>query len=88
MLPYFLPEIVPLVLEPAVYRFGFDENDIQGNVRGIIEAQFLSMRLHSEWIQEQPEEIYATGGASANKEILQIYLMLRFTNLKLLIPQH
>jgi len=72
MLPYFLPEIVPLVLEPTVYRFGFDENDIEGNVRGIIEAQFLSMRLHSEWIQEQTEEIYATGGASANKEILQI----------------
>lgn len=72
MLPYFLPEIVPLVLEPIVYRFGFDENDMQGNVRGIIEAQFLSMRLHSEWIQEQKEEIYATGGASANKEILQI----------------
>jgi xylulokinase len=72
MLPYFFPEIVPLVLEPSVYRFGFDENDIQGNVRGIIEAQFLSMRLHSEWIQEQTEEIYATGGASANKEILQI----------------
>jgi len=72
MLPYFLPEIVPLVLEPNVYRFGFDESDILGNVRGIIEAQFLSMRLHSEWIQEQSEEIYATGGASANKEILQI----------------
>jgi len=72
MLPYFFPEIVPQVLEPCVYRFGFDENDIKGNVRGIIEAQFLSMRLHSEWIGEKPEEIYATGGASANKDILQV----------------
>ena len=72
MLPYFFPEIVPLVLEPKVYRFGLDEDDIEGNVRAIIEAQFLSMRLHSEWISEKPKEIYATGGASANKDILQV----------------
>ncbi|MFX0017293.1 MAG: xylulokinase [Promethearchaeota archaeon] len=72
MLPYFFPEIVPFVLEPKIFRFGFDENDLEGNVRAIIEAQFLSMRLHSEWINERPKEIYATGGASANKEILQV----------------
>jgi xylulokinase len=72
ILPYFYPEIVPLVLEPKVYRFGLEENDLEGNVRAIIECQFLSMRLHSEWMIEKPEEIYATGGASANKEILQV----------------
>jgi xylulokinase len=72
MLPYFFPEIVPFVLNPQVYRFGFDEDDQKGNVRAIIEAQFLSMKLHSEWIREEPEEIYATGGASTNLEILQI----------------
>jgi len=72
MLPYFLPEIVPSVLKPKVYRFGFDENDVEANVRAIIEAQFLSMRLHSEWIEEKPELIYATGGGSSNKEILQV----------------
>ncbi len=72
MLPYFFPEIVPLVLEPRVYRFGFDENDLEGNVRAIIEAQFLSMRLHSKWIGEKPNEIFATGGASENREILKI----------------
>ena len=72
MLPYFFPEIVPQVLEPEVYRFGFDENDIDGNVRGIIEAQFLSMRLHSKWIGEEPKEIYVTGGGSTNKDILQV----------------
>lgn len=71
MLPYVFPEIVPLVLEPRVYRFGFDEDDIAGNVRGIIEAQFLSIRLHSKWITEELDEIYATGGASENKEIIQ-----------------
>ena len=72
MLPYFYPEIVPLVLNPRVSRFGFDEENVEGNVKAIIEAQFLSMRLHSRWMGSIPLEIHATGGASANQEILQI----------------
>ena len=72
MLPYFFPEIVPIVSKPKVYRFGFDGKDLEGNVRAVIEAQFLSMKIHSEWTQEPPEEIYATGGASTNIEILKI----------------
>ena len=72
MLPYFFPEIVPLVLKPKVHRFGFDNTDLEGNVRAVIEAQFLSMKIHSEWTQETPEEIYATGGASINVEMLKI----------------
>ncbi len=72
MLPYFFPEIVPLVPKPKVYRFGFDDKDLEGNVRAVIEAQFLSMKIHSEWTQEPPDEIYATGGASTNSEILKI----------------
>lgn len=72
MLPYFFPEIVPLILKPKVYRFGFGEDDCKGNVRGIIEAQFLSIRLHSKWIKESPKIIHATGGGAANREILQV----------------
>jgi len=72
MLPYFFPEIVPHVSKPKVYRFGFNDKDLEGNVRAVIEAQFLSMKIHSEWTQEPPEEIYATGGASTNLEILKI----------------
>jgi xylulokinase len=72
ILPYFLPEIVPMVLKPKVFRYNLNENDMEGNVRAIIEAQFLTMRLHSSWIGEKPKEIYATAGASANEEILQI----------------
>ncbi len=83
MLPYVFPEIVPLVLEPSIHRFGFDEYDIEGNVRAIIEAQFLSMRLHSEWIEEKPKEIYATGGASKNREILQIAANIFNTNIRI-----
>jgi xylulokinase len=82
MLPYFFPEIVPLVLKPEVYRFGFSEDDSEGNVRAIIEAQFLSMRLHSEWVREEPEEIYATGGASTNIEILEIAANIFNTNIR------
>ena len=72
MLPYFYPEIVPLVLNPKVYRFGLEEDDMNGNVRAIVEAQFLSMRLHSRWTGEGPLQIHATGGASLNKDILQV----------------
>jgi xylulokinase len=45
---------------------------MKGNVRAIIESQLLSMRLHSAWIKNRPKIITATGGASVNKEILQI----------------
>ena len=72
MLPYFFPEIVPLVLNPKVYRFGFNENEPEINVRAIVEAQFLSMKLHSRWIGEKATKIYATGGASTNTEIMQV----------------
>jgi len=72
ILPYFQPEIVPLVLQSGVRRFSLEENDEEGNVRAIVESQFLSMRLHSEWIGEAPKEIYATGGGSINRDILQV----------------
>ncbi|MFX0035373.1 MAG: xylulokinase [Candidatus Hermodarchaeota archaeon] len=72
MLPYFFPEIVPQVLKPKVFRFGFDENDKEGNVRAIIESQLISIRLHSQWTREKPEIIYVTGGGSKNEAILQI----------------
>jgi xylulokinase len=83
ILPYFYPEIVPLVLEPKVYRFGMEETDLEGNIRAIIECQFLSMRLHSGWIKEKPEEIYATGGASVNKDILQVAADIFNTKLRM-----
>jgi xylulokinase len=72
MLPYFEPEIVPNVLEPGVRRFDLAEDDVEGNCRAVVEAQMLSMRLHSRWMDVEPLGIYATGGASANREILQV----------------
>jgi len=72
MLPYFEPEIVPKVLTPGVRRILLDETDAAGNCRGVVEAQMMSMRIHSQWMGEPPTQIYATGGASANPQILQI----------------
>jgi len=82
MLPYFYPEIVPFVPKPEVHRFGFNDNDLEGNVRAVVEAQFLSMKIHSEWIQETPDEIYATGGASTNLEMLKIAANIFNTNIR------
>ena len=72
MLPYFEPEIVPRVLRPGVRRLGLDEGDVAGNCRAVVESQMLSMRIHSAWMKVAAERIHATGGASANREILQV----------------
>jgi xylulokinase len=73
MLPYFEPEIVPHVLNAGVRRIGgLTEDDGPANCRAVVEAQMLSMRIHSEWMGERPSRIYATGGASANQTILQV----------------
>jgi xylulokinase len=72
MLPYFEPEIVPKVLKPGVRRFGLDEDDVSGNCRAVVEAQMTSMNVHSEWMGIKPEKIYATGGASKDKAVLQV----------------
>lgn len=72
MLPYFEPEIVPNVLKPGVRRFDLDESDADANCRAVVEAQMLSMKIHSRWMGVTPRTICATGGASANREILRI----------------
>ncbi len=72
MLPWFDPEIVPRVLKPGVRRLRLRAEDADANCRACVEAQMLSMRLHSAWMGGKPACIYATGGASANREILQI----------------
>jgi xylulokinase len=72
LLPWFEPEIVPTVLTPGVKRRGLDPLDVAGNCRAVVEAQMMSMRIHSAWMGIRPEQIYATGGASSNQEILQI----------------
>ena len=72
LLPWFDAEIVPRVNRPGVHRFYLDEKDAAANGRAIIEAQMMSMRLHSKWMQVAPEKILATGGASNNPQLLQV----------------
>jgi xylulokinase len=72
MLPWFDAEIVPRVNRPGIHRIDLDEHDAAANCRAIVEAQMMSMRLHSQWMNVSPERLYATGGASLNVPILQV----------------
>ena len=72
MLPWFDPEITPLVLEPGVKRYGIEPADVEANIRAVVEAQMMSLALHSRWMGVRIATIYATGGASANRDMLQI----------------
>ena len=72
MTPWFVPEITPLVAAPDIRRHDLDDADGARMVRAIVEAQAMAMRLHSRWIAPRPATIRATGGAAANREILQV----------------
>ena len=72
MLPWFDTEIVPKVLSPGIHVHGLDEQDAASMCRGVIESQMLSMRLHAAEAGLKPAAIRATGGASANRSLLQI----------------
>jgi len=72
MLPWFEPEITPPVLAPGVRRYGFDAADAAADVRAVVEAQMLAMKIHSRWMGARVDTIHATGGASANRAILQV----------------
>jgi xylulokinase len=72
LLPWFEPEITPTVLTPGVRRYALAHGDADGNVRAVIEGQQMAMALHSRWMNVTVDSIHATGGASANREILQV----------------
>jgi xylulokinase len=72
LLPWFEAEIVPRVNQPGIHRFDLDAKDAAANCRAIFEAQALAMRLHSQWMKVSPEQIFATGGASNNRALLQV----------------
>ena len=72
LLPWFEAELVPRVNKPGIHRFDLDEENAAANCRAIFEAQMLSMRLHSQWMNVSPEKIFATGGASNDSALLQV----------------
>jgi xylulokinase len=61
-----------LLKKPGIHRFGLDEKNVAANCRAIFEAQALSMRLHSQWMEVAPEQIFITGGAANNPQLLQV----------------
>jgi len=72
LLPWFEAEIVPRVNKPGIHRFDLDSKDAAANCRAIFEAQMLSMRLHSQWMQVSPDKIFVTGGAANDRALLQV----------------
>jgi xylulokinase len=72
LLPWFEAEIVPRVNKPGIHRFDLDAKNAAANCRAIFEAQMMSMRLHSQWMNVSPRQIFATGGASNDPALLQV----------------
>lgn len=72
MLPWFEPEITPHVIRAGARTFGLNNGSPAQHVRAVVEAQVMAMLRHSSWMGVTAERIYATGGAAANREILQI----------------
>ena len=72
LIPWFEPEITPTVLTPGARRYGLDPGDADGNVRAVVEGQQMAMALHSRWMNVTVDSIHATGGAAANRDILQV----------------
>jgi xylulokinase len=72
LLPWFEPEITPFVQAGGARRYRLEPGDTLGHVRAVVEAQMMSMALHSQWMQVKVGTIYATGGAAQNRAILQV----------------
>jgi xylulokinase len=72
MLPWFDPEITPHVITPGVRRIGLDPAAGAANVRALVEAQMMAMANHTRWMAADPSHVIATGGAAANRELLQV----------------
>ena len=72
MLPWFEAEITPTVAHARPVRVGLEGAPPARQVRALVEGQLMAMRRHSAWMTVEPQSIRATGGASANREILQV----------------
>jgi xylulokinase len=73
MLPWVEAEITPTVNTAGIRRFGVSEDDGAANVRALVEGQMMAMANHWADLATRPvTRIRTTGGASQNREILQI----------------
>jgi xylulokinase len=73
MLPWVDAEITPTIAAAGVRRFGLSADAAPANVRALIEGQMMAMANHWSALSPRPvTRIRATGGASENREILQV----------------
>jgi xylulokinase len=71
VLPWFEPEITPAVPATGAHRYGLGTAGPDVEVRALVDAQMMTMALHSQWMGVAIDTIHATGGAGANRSILQ-----------------
>jgi xylulokinase len=71
VLPWFEPEITPAVPVAGPHRYGLSNATPGMEVRALVDAQMMTMALHSRWMGVEVDAIHATGGAAANRSILQ-----------------
>jgi xylulokinase len=71
VLPWFEPEITPAVPVAGARRYGMANTGANVEVRALVDAQMMTMALHSRWMGVAIDTIHATGGAAANRSILQ-----------------
>ena len=72
LVPWFEPEITPTVLAPRMHAYGLDPSSGASNARAVVEAQMMALANHAGWMGVRVKQIRATGGAAANREILQV----------------
>jgi len=72
MLPWFEPEITPPVATGSPHYFDLDPRDCRRCPRAIVESQMMTLANHSAWMEITSPAVYVTGGAAANREILQV----------------
>jgi xylulokinase len=71
VLPWFEPEITPAVPVAGAHRYGLGNSGGEVVLRALVDAQMMTMALHSRWMGVEIDTIHATGGAAANRAILQ-----------------
>jgi xylulokinase len=72
MLPWFVPEITPVVATPGVRTERLEADAAAAHVRAVVEAQMTALALHSRWMGVTVDVVHVTGGAATNRQILQV----------------
>lgn len=75
-IPFYGDEIAPRVNSSAPALKGSAEFEAGANkaqlVRGLVEGQFMNMKLRSDWMSSKPKKIRLTGGASKSDGMARV----------------